>query len=53
MGALGCPTHMTDHPPRTRSLSRTHAARGGVPRIDHVDLVIFERRYFMKCLDCL
>jgi Fe-S-cluster containining protein len=37
---------------QTRSLSRAHVARGGVPRIDKVDLVIFQRRYFTKCLEC-
>ncbi len=39
-------------PTTTRSLFRTHEARFGAPRIDKVDLLIFQRRYFTKCLDC-
>jgi Fe-S-cluster containining protein len=37
---------------KIRMLSRTYAAKGGVPVLARVDARIFERRYFTNCLDC-
>jgi hypothetical protein len=35
-----------------RPLSRPYATRWGAPVVDRVDLTIFRKRYFMRCMQC-
>jgi hypothetical protein len=35
-----------------KKLTRSYAARNGVPVLARVDTLVFERRYFTHCLDC-
>lgn len=35
-----------------KALSRTYVARGGAPRLERVELAIFQLRYFTHCLSC-